>query len=119
MRTKTILLLVFLLLIAGPLYAAGEKVLRSYEWNGHRYCVVQTTDGSRIEIKGAPDIKDADAVAKCVAMTAQLAETAAKEAEAVVTAKEKALTDYSDADIIKEVQRRKLTAKDLGLETPK
>ena len=40
------------------------KVLRSYEWDGHRYVVVERADGSRVEIKGDLAMTDAKAVAK-------------------------------------------------------
>jgi len=97
---RTILFLIVLVPVA-TLARAADKILTRTDWNGHRYCQIQRDDGSRIEIKGG--LKDADATF--------LARVPAVEPAAEPV---NALARFTDAEIITETKRRKLTATDLG-----
>ena len=72
------------------------KVLRTYEWNDHRYSVVERDDGSTIEIKGDPTMTDAQALAKVPMPPRSPVETA------------QSISAFSDTELLAEAKSRKL-----------
>lgn len=99
---KQLATIAWILLALGGTLLAAPQVIRSYEWNGKRYCVIQRDDGSRIEIKGERGMKDAEAVGKCPV------------AEPMKAAEINPLAVYSDDEILAEVQRRGLLVEGSG-----
>ena len=117
-RTLLMILCVLGLLLAGSAWGA-TKVVRSWTWNNHTYTRVQFDDGSTVDIKGATGEKSVEALSK--ADVWKTATEAVKTAElAVQAALAHVYLDEASVEQIKaEVAKRKLTAKDLGLEVAK
>lgn len=89
--------------------AMGAKVLRSYDWNGKRYTVIQNDDGSTVEIKHKTSEKPDEALAKAVQWKA-----AADESKGKAVAEPNPLAGFSDDQILVEIQRRGLLIEGAG-----
>jgi hypothetical protein len=74
------------------------KVMKSREWNGCRYVVVERDDGTRVEIRGSLDMTDTAAMEKCPTCEPEI-----EAPEALGT------LPMSDDDLLKEVDKRNLT----------
>jgi hypothetical protein len=73
------------------------KILREYDWNSHRYVVVQKDDGTTIEVKDQKDPIET--------VTRMVAKEVAMEIKADIPAVQK----IPDSDLVSEAMRRKLT----------
>lgn len=96
---------ILLMLLLAPVGWGATKVLRTYDWNGHRYSVVQREDGSRVEIKGDLTMTTEQAIAKT---PARVAETPAAAVEPG------AMTDDQIRNVIAEAKRRGLLKEGVG-----
>jgi hypothetical protein len=75
------------------------RIVRSYDWNGHRYVIVEQDDGSMEEMK---DMTDNEAMAQMPAP-----------AVGVSPATPFSLTDVSDADLVQAVIDRGIQDDDM------
>ena len=99
---------------------AAPTILRTYDWNGHRYSNILLDDGTRVEIKGGPADLPAAFLAKAKVVSAQSAALAVFGGPVVTPVKEKTLADFTDEELIAEVRKRpKIDAKALGFEVTK
>ena len=99
-------------LVVGSAFGA-TRLVRSDVWNGKQYSRYVFDDGSSVEIKSTIGEMAVDTLVKANAWKATM--DAAKALEAVVAA-DPPLSQATVEQIKAEVAKRKLTAKDLGLE---
>jgi len=85
---------------------SSPRPLRSYDWNGKRYTIMQMDDGTTLEIKGKVTDTEGVFLAKAIVIASAVPPVEPR----IVT-----LENCTKAEMKAEVARRHYTALDLGL----
>ncbi len=111
-RSVVLIVLLFAACLGGTAWGV-PRILRTFQWNNRQYSVVLMEDGSTSEIKGVLGEKSSEVLAKVQKLVQ--AQTDVKDIDIPGPLLSQATTEQ----IKTEIAKRKLTAKDLGLEVVK